>query len=179
MKTLILGGVKSGKSRHAEVIAASSGCPVTVIATAQPHDTEMRHRIYLHQRQRPPGWQLVEEPLALGAAISEHSAPDRFVIIDCLTLWLTQLLGLGDQQRLQDELQRLLNAVSDIDANIALVGNESSMGVTPLGALTREYCDRAGVLHQQLAARCDTVILTIAGLPQYLKGGPPSLRTST
>ncbi len=178
MKTLILGGVKSGKSRQAEAIATSSGRPVTVIATAQPHDTEMRLRIQRHQDQRPTGWRLVEEPLALGAALANHCTADRFVIVDCLTLWLTQLLMQSDRQRLQTELQTVLNAVSDADGSLAMVGNESSMGITPLGELTRAYCDHAGVLHQKLAARCDRVILTVAGLPHYLKGNPSTQRSS-
>lgn len=172
MKTLILGGHKSGKSSYAEQLGQASGKPVTLIATAQALDDEMALRIQRHRDERPRDWQVSEEPLALGQALRTSTTTQRFVIVDCLTLWLTQLLCLNDPARLQFELQSLLEAVDDTHGDLVLIGNETSMGVIPLGQLTRDFCDHSGWLHQRLAERCDRVILTIAGLPQLLKGSP-------
>ena len=97
MKTLILGGVRSGKSRLAEALALRSGLPVTYIATALPGDEEMRQRIEAHCQRRPPGWQVVEEPYALAGALHTHAAAGHCVIVDCLTLWLTQLLCASEE----------------------------------------------------------------------------------
>lgn len=172
MKTLILGGVKSGKSRRAEQLAIESGKAVTLIATARALDDEMSERIRRHKAQRNQDWHLIEEPLALAAALRANQTHSHCVVVDCLTLWLTQLLMLDDSTRLQYEMESLLDEVRNASADVILIGNESSMGITPLGQLSREFCDRAGVLHQQLAECCDTVILSIAGLPQYIKGSP-------
>lgn len=170
MKELILGGVRSGKSRLAEQHAAATGLPVIYVATAHAQDAEMRARILHHQSNRPAHWQLVEEPLALASALQKHAAEGHCVLVDCLTLWLTNLLCLEDEARLQQEIAALLNALSTLPGEIILVSNETGMGVVPLGELTRRYCDEAGRLHQALAQQSDQVILTVAGLPLYLKG---------
>ena len=170
MKELILGGMRSGKSRLAEQHAQESGLTVTYIATATAQDDEMRARIAHHQAQRPNHWQLVEEPLALAAALQRHAAHDRCLLVDCLTLWLTNLLCLENEARLQEETSALLEALPKLPGHIILVSNETGMGVVPLGELTRRYCDEAGRLHQAVAARCDKVLLTVAGLPLNLKG---------
>ena len=170
MKELILGGMRSGKSRLAELHARESGLPVTYFATATAQDDEMRQRIAHHQAQRPGHWQVVEEPLALAAALHRHAAENHCVLVDCLTLWLTNLLCLDDEARLRQEVAALLDALPDLPGQIILVSNETGMGVVPLGELTRRYCDEAGRLHQAVAARCDKVILTVAGLPLNLKG---------
>jgi len=170
MKELILGGVRSGKSRLAEQHALASGFPVTYIATATADDDEMRKRIAHHQAQRPAQWQLVEEPLALAATLQRHAAENHCLLVDCLTLWLTNLLCVEDDQRLQTEVAALLNILPTLPGHIILVSNETGMGVVPLGELTRRYCDEAGRLHQALAATCNQVILTVAGLPLTLKG---------
>ncbi|HXU93462.1 MAG TPA: bifunctional adenosylcobinamide kinase/adenosylcobinamide-phosphate guanylyltransferase [Gallionella sp.] len=170
MKELILGGVRSGKSRLAEEHAQATTLPVTYIATATAQDDEMRQRIAHHQAQRPDHWQLVEEPVALAAALQRHAAEDRCLLVDCLTLWLTNLLCLDDEPRLRREIDALLDALPKLPGTVILVSNETGMGVVPLGELTRRYCDEAGRLHQAVAARCDKVILTVAGLPLVVKG---------
>lgn len=170
MKELILGGMRSGKSRLAEQHARESGLPVVYIATATAQDDEMRARIAHHQAQRPGHWQLAEEPLALAAALRQHTAADRCVLVDCLTLWLTNLLCLDDEARLRREVDALLEALPGLPGRIIFVSNETGMGVVPLGELTRRYCDEAGRLHQAVAAQCDRVILTVAGLQLMVKG---------
>lgn len=170
MKELILGGMRSGKSRLAEQHAQESNLPVTYLATATAQDDEMRQRIAHHQAQRPDRWQLVEEPIALAGALQRHAAEDRCVLVDCLTLWLTNLLCLDDEPRLRGEIDALLQVLPELPGTVILVSNETGMGVVPLGELTRRYCDEAGRLHQAVAARCDKVILTVAGLPLVVKG---------
>lgn len=170
MRELILGGVRSGKSRLAEQHAQASGLPVTYLATATVEDDEMRARIAHHQAQRPGHWQLVEEPLALAAALQRHAAAGQCVLVDCLTLWLTNLLCAQDEARLRQEVSALLKVLPGLPGHIILVSNETGMGVVPLGELTRRYCDEAGRLHQAVAQCCEKVILTVAGLPLNLKG---------
>lgn len=172
MKELILGGIRSGKSRLAEQRALASGLAVTVVATATADDDEMRQRIALHREHRPQSWHLVEEPLALAAVLHAHAAPERCLLVDCLTLWLTNLLCAQDERRLGEERDALLAALPGLPGRIILVGNETGMGIIPLGELSRRFCDEAGRLHQELAQRCDRVIFTVAGLPHILKGTP-------
>ncbi len=170
MRELILGGMRSGKSRLAEQHAQASGLPVTYLATATVDDDEMRARIAHHQAQRPGHWQLAEEPLALASALKRHTASGRCVLVDCLTLWLTNLLCAQDEARLQHEVEALLQILPSLPGFIILVSNETGMGIVPLGELTRRYCDEAGRLHQAVAQCCERVILTVAGLPLTLKG---------
>ncbi|MHB8453664.1 MAG: bifunctional adenosylcobinamide kinase/adenosylcobinamide-phosphate guanylyltransferase [Acidiferrobacterales bacterium] len=170
MKELILGGVRSGKSRLAEQRAQASGLAVTYVATATAADAEMRARIAQHQRRRPSDWRLVEEPLALARVLEEQTAPDRCVLVDCLTLWLTNLLGAGDKQGFGTQRQALIEVLPRLPGRVILVSNETGLGVVPLGELSRRFCDEAGWLHQDLAQCCDRVTLTIAGLPHLLKG---------
>ena len=147
MKELILGGVRSGKSRLAEQHARESGLPVTYIATATVQDDEMRARVAHHQAQRPDHWAIVEEPLALAAALQRHAAANHCVLVDCLTLWLTNLLCAEDEARLHREIAALLDVLPGLPGHIILVSNETGMGIVPLGELTRRYCDEAGRLH--------------------------------
>ena len=172
MKELILGGVRSGKSRLAQQLAIESGLAVVFLATATAGDPEMQRRIAEHKRRRPSSWTLVEEPHRLAHMLREHAWAQRCVLVDCLTLWLTNLLCAGDDAMLEAEYKALVELLPRLPGHIILVSNEASMGVTPLGELTRCFCDRAGRLHQDLAQRCDRVILTVAGLPQVLKGAP-------
>jgi adenosylcobinamide kinase/adenosylcobinamide-phosphate guanylyltransferase len=173
MKTLILGGVRSGKSRLAERLALESGRPVTYIATATAGDAEMASRIAAHRVRRPADWTVIETPLTLAASVQEHARGGGCLIVDCLTLWLTNLLLAGDDGALAREQQALLDALDDLPGDLVMVGNETGMGIVPLGELTRRYCDAAGRLHQDVAARCDRVLLTVAGLPLALKGDLP------
>ena len=169
MKTLILGGVRSGKSRLAESLAARSGKPVTYIATAGVGDAEMRARIEAHRARRSPDWTVVEEPIRLGCALQACGTNGAFVLVDCLTLWLTNLLVANDAAQFARERDALLATLPRLDGEIALVSNETGMGIMPLGELTRRFGDEAGRLHQELAQICDRVVLTVAGLPMVLK----------
>ena len=170
MKTLILGGVRSGKSRLAERLAIESTMPVTYIATATVQDAEMQQRIALHQVRRPEHWRLVEEPLQLAQALTALAQPDHCLLVDCLTLWLTNLLMSNDDERLAKEIHAFVTAVPNLPGTIILVSNETNLGIVPLGEMSRRFCDEAGLLHQKIAQVCDRVVLTVAGLPHLLKG---------
>ncbi len=171
MIELILGGARSGKSRLAEQRAQASGLAVTYIATSQAHDAEMAERIRQHRERRPTDWGLVEEPLALARVLRREADSQRCLLVDCLTLWLTNLLLDSDPQRLQHERQALLECLSELPGQVILVSNETGMGIVPLGELSRRYVDEAGWLHQDLAQRCERVSFCVAGLPMILKGG--------
>jgi adenosylcobinamide kinase/adenosylcobinamide-phosphate guanylyltransferase len=158
MLQLLLGGARSGKSRLAERLAGDSGLAVTYIATSQPVDGELDQRVRLHRQRRPAEWALVEEPLALARVLRERAGPGNVLLVDCLTLWLTNLL-------LQD-------CLAELPGEILFVSNETGLGVVPMGELTRRYVDEAGLLHQALAERCQRVVLCVAGLPLTLKGTP-------
>ena len=170
MRNLILGGARSGKSRLAEQLASANGLPVTYIATSQPLDGEMNQRVLLHRQRRPDDWGLIEEPLALAAVLRAEAAEGRCLLVDCLTLWLTNLLMLEDDQRLAEERDALLACLEQLPGTVILVSNETGLGVVPMGELTRRYVDLAGWLHQAVAERCQRVVLTVAGLPLILKG---------
>lgn len=171
MKTLVLGGTRSGKSRLAEQLATDTGFSVTYIATATAGDGEMGERIALHQQRRPNNWALCEEPVRLSQALITHAKPNHCLLVDCLTLWLTNLLMQNDEV-LNKEKSALLDCLSRLPGCIIFVSNETNMGITPMGELSRRYVDEAGLLHQQIAAESEQVILTVAGLPHYLKGQP-------
>lgn len=172
MQELILGGARSGKSRLAERLADESGLEVTYIATSQALDGEMSERIRAHRDRRPAQWALVEEPLQLARVLSEQASAQRCLLVDCLTLWLTNLLLLDDDARLQHEREALLASLANLPGRLILVSNETGLGVVPMGELTRRYVDEAGLLHQAIAERCQRVVFTVAGLPMVLKGDP-------
>ncbi len=168
--TLILGGARSGKSRYAEQQAEQTGLEVVYIATATAGDTEMAARIHRHQADRPAHWQTVEEPLALGDALLANARHDRVLLVDCLTLWLSNLLGSGDDRRYERETTTLLNLLPTLPGQLIMVSNEVGQGIIPVGELNRRFVDEAGRLHQQIAAQADQVMLMVAGLPLQLKG---------
>jgi adenosylcobinamide kinase / adenosylcobinamide-phosphate guanylyltransferase len=172
MRSLILGGARSGKSALAERWAVESGRDVVYIATAERRDSEMDARIGMHRARRPAEWSCVEEPLALAAALLRHAATERCVLVDCLTLWLSNLLCLDDEARFEHEREALLGAVIDAPGMVLLVSNEAGLGIVPMGELNRRFVDEAGRLHQALAARCERVVFTAAGLPLMLKETP-------
>jgi adenosylcobinamide kinase/adenosylcobinamide-phosphate guanylyltransferase len=170
--TLILGGVRSGKSRLAERLARESGLPVTYVATATASDEEMQARIAAHRQRRPADWELVEEPLALPAVLASRCRPGQCVLVECLTLWLANLLWAEEVGRLDRELAALDHLLPALPGQVLFVGNEVSMGVIPANELARRYGDLAGSLHQRIAAQAQRVVLTVAGLPLVLKGPP-------
>jgi len=171
MRTLILGGVKSGKSRLAEQLANRHSDAVTLIATGAAHDAEMAERIKLHQRTRASHWRTIEEQLSVADVLQSLNTTDApTVVVDCMTLWLTNLAMDSDESRLDTEKRAFLKAVECFRGRLLIVSNETNMGIIPMGELSRRFCDEVGLLHQALAACCDQVILCVAGLPHYLKG---------
>ena len=173
-RTLVLGGVKSGKSRHAQQLAESYD-DVVFIATARAGDAEMQQRIDRHRKDRPATWHVIEEPRYLVEQLQTvqadaASARSPLVLVDCLTLWLTQLCSEDlSADELHTECERLAHQVAEVTYPLILVSNELNMGVTPLGEFSRRYCDAAGLMHQSIADVCDTVTLVVAGLPLPLK----------
>lgn len=166
MKELVLGGARSGKSRHAERTALATGAAVVYVATATAGDDAMAERIRRHRADRPADWSTVEVPLDLAGALEASAAPDRCLLVDCLTLWLSNCLGAGDWAARR---QALLESLPDLPGTVLLVSNEVGQGVVPLGELSRRFVDEAGWLHQDLAAICDRVTFVTAGIPQTLK----------
>jgi len=180
-RTLVFGGARSGKSAYAEQLAAASGKEVVYIATAAAGDAEMAARIAHHRTQRPQHWHTVEEPLALAASLAEWRAPRRLVLVDCLTLWLSNLMFSDGTQypdvgmielpaRFHEQRAALLSELATERGDVVLVSNEVGMGIVPWGAVSRSYADEAGRLNQSVAAVCDRVIFVAAGLPLILKG---------
>ena len=167
---LILGGTRSGKSLLAEQLAEGSELEVHYVATAEAGDGSMAARIAKHREQRPASWPLIEEPFELSSVIAEMANPNRLLLIDCLSLWLTNWLLKDDRAAWQAQKAAFLFALEQASGPVILVSNETNMGVVPMGELSREFCDQTGLLHQQVAKRCDRVVLAIAGLPQVLKG---------
>ena len=170
MKTLVLGGVRSGKSRYAGELARAAARPVTLIVTGAAGDAEMAARIEAHRVSRPSEWHVVEEPTRLSAALRAASAPARVVIVDCLTLWVTNLLCGGGPEALERETAELLDTLPRLDGELIMVANEVGLGIVPINALARRFADDAGALHQRLAALCDRVVLMVAGLPLTVRG---------
>lgn len=169
MLQLILGGARSGKSRLAEKIALESGLNVIYIATAQPLDEEMQERILHHQESRPREWQVIEEPLYLSEKLQEIDAQNQLILIDCLTLWMSNLL-LQDASELQmSQCQKLLTILPNLKSEIILVSNETGLGVVPMGNISRKFIDESGRLHQQIGQIAQKVVFCIAGFPIILK----------
>ena len=165
-RILILGGARSGKSAHAESLMPTRGSKV-YIATAEPGDEEMADRIAAHRARRGHGWTVVEAPLDLAAAIRSHCRPGAPVLVDCVTLWLSNvLLAERDVAACVDEL---IDAVSAAAGTLILVSNEVGMGIVPDNALARRFRDAAGWANQRLAAVADEVVFMAAGLPLVLK----------
>lgn len=169
MLQLILGGARSGKSRLAEKIALESGLNVIYIATAQPLDEEMQERILHHQESRPREWQVIEEPLYLSEKLQEIDAQNQLILIDCLTLWMSNLL-LKDASELQmSQCQKLLTILPNLKSEIILVSNETGLGVVPMGNISRKFIDESGRLHQQIGQIAQKVVFCVAGFPIILK----------
>ena len=169
--TLVLGGVRSGKSRFAEGLILGAAESALYLATAEAgtsaRDPEMRHRIEQHKTRRGKRWETIEPPLDLAAALQDHCRTDRPILVDCLTLWLSNILAAG--RDVANEIRSLLDAVAGLEGTVIFVSNEVGLGVVPQNALARQFCDHAGTLHQELAAQADQVVFVTAGLPLYLK----------
>lgn len=196
--TLIFGGARSGKSAYAEHLAQRAqqqGRQIAYIATAAAGDDEMSQRIACHQQRRPADWQTVEAPLELAAALRSQAGQGRLVLVDCLTVWLSNLLFSESQdfpetgliaapQTFLQQRAALLQTLAELSGNginnpareeleIVLISNEVGMGIVPMGAINRWFVDEAGRLNQALAAQADNVAWVAAGLPLWLKGAAP------
>lgn len=168
--TFVLGGARSGKSRFAESFAYD---PKVYIATAQAFDDEMRARIAKHQLQRGDGWSTFDAPLDLVATLQHADRPGHFVLVDCLTLWLSNLMLAETDWSL--DLEKLIVALGSAKADVVLVSNEVGLGIVPDTPLGRKFRDAQGITNQSVAAIAETVIFMAAGLPLLLKGRLPKL----
>lgn len=168
--TLVLGGIRSGKTALAEAQAAALPQPVVYVATATAGDDEMANRISRHQAIRPQAWGLVEEPLNLAKVLREHGqlSPAPCLLIDCMSLWLSNLLHLGGEQ-LDLQREAFLQQIEAYPGPLVIVSNETGLGTIGMDPLTRKFCDELGWLNQALAQRCQRVVMAIAGLPLILK----------
>ncbi len=165
--TLVLGGARSGKSRHAETLIEASGLAPYYVATAEALDNEMHERITRHQARRGNHWQTIEEPLRLTETLHSVTAEGRALMVDCLTLWLTNLMV--HDLAVDAEVKGLIDSLERLEGATIFVSNEVGQGVMPTNAMARAFMDHAGFLHQRLAGKADRVVLMTAGLPQQLK----------
>ena len=164
--SFVLGGARSGKSRYAESLIGATGRAALYLATAEARDDEMRARIAAHRARRPAAWAALEEPLEIvNPLLAEETRP---VLVDCLTLWLANLMSAG--RDVGYEIERLLSALPRLKTPVVLVANEVGLGIVPENALARDFRDHAGRLNQGVAARAERVVFVAAGLPLALKG---------
>ena len=168
MLEFVLGGARSGKSHYAQQQAVASGLPVVYIATATAGDEEMQARIHAHRQTRPVNWTTCEEPYELAKVLNQYNNQDTFIVVDCLTLWLSNLLARPTTYYEQQVIE-FLNILQDMQASAVFVSNEVGMGIVPLGELSRRFVDEAGRLHQRLAQTCQRVTQMIAGIPNVIK----------
>jgi adenosylcobinamide kinase/adenosylcobinamide-phosphate guanylyltransferase len=164
--TLVLGGARSGKSAHAEALVAAGGAAI-YLATAEAGDDEMAARIRLHRARRGRGWETVEEPLALAPVLAAVCRPERPVLVDCLTLWLANLMAAGRDP--EAETAALIRTLPGLAGRVVFVTNEVGLGLVPETPLGRTFRDAAGRLNQAVAAAADRVVFVAAGLPLILK----------
>ena len=166
---LILGGARSGKSQRALALAAAAGCARRrFLATAEAFDVEMAERIARHRADRGVGWETIETPLNLAETISNNAGRDAICLVDCLTLWLSNLMHEG--RNVEAESSRLCESLQNTDGQVILVSNEVGLGLVPETPLGRRFRDAQGRLNQDVAAVCDRVEFVAAGLPMTLKG---------
>lgn len=169
--TFILGGSRSGKSSYAlQMAQAAKKRKVAFIATCQPLDAEMRQRIIRHKRSRPLAWETYEEPLHLARVIEQISAQYQLLIIDCLTLWVSnRILRKAADTAVYNEMDRVVARLKKSKANALIVANEVGLGIVPRSALARRFRDLAGSLNQRVAAQADEVFFMVAGIPRRIK----------
>ncbi len=169
--TFIIGGCRSGKSNHAQVLAEEIPGKKLYLATCVPQDTEMHARVKLHQQQRGPEWETLEEPVRLAAALELRSRECRAILLDCLTLWTSNiLLSPGGLPELEKERQALVECLDKVDCPVFIVSNEVGTGIVPENELARLYRDEAGRVNQMIAAAADRVVWMVAGIPVKIKG---------
>ena len=169
-RILVLGGSRSGKSRYAQQLAEASGLTKVLVATAQAFDDEMGERIGRHRRDRSVDWRTREEPMRLADALSSESQAGTVLLVDCLTLWLSNVMLAGhDAESASEELAA---AIAESAGPLILVSNEVGSGIVPATPLGRSFRDRQGWLNQAVAACCDVVVLVTAGCPQLVKPAP-------
>ena len=166
--TLVLGGARSGKSAFAETLVEAASASRLYIATGQAWDEEMRERIASHQSRRGEGWETVEAPLDLTRALADHARPDRPILVDCLTLWVTNLML--DEHDIAQAFDEMLATLAGLAGPVVLVSNEVGLGIVPDNAMARAFRDHAGRLHQSIASLADEVHFVTAGLPLKMKG---------
>lgn len=171
MKQLITGGIRSGKSALAEHQALASESPVLYVATATAGDGEMAERIRRHQARRPADWQLVEEPLDLAEVLRTSADRSPCVLIDCMSLWVSNLMH-REPDGMAERVDDFLSALETYPGEVVVVSNEVGLGLVPMDAMSREFCDQLGWLNQSLAQRCDRVMMAVSGLSLVLKGEP-------
>jgi adenosylcobinamide kinase/adenosylcobinamide-phosphate guanylyltransferase len=167
---LVLGGARSGKSRFAQALAESTSSQRLFIATAQAGDGEMAARIARHRADRGSGWETHEEPLELAAALRAEAREDRALLVDCVTLWLSNLMSAG--RDLDREISVLAKEIARLSGPAILVSNEVGLGIVPESKLGREFRDWQGRANQELAKACEAVVFLAAGLPTLLKPAP-------
>ncbi len=165
--TLVLGGARSGKSRYAEGLVDRHPGRRTYLATAEVLDDEMAARVKTHRDRRDSDWKTVEAPLDLANALKAETEQGAAVLVDCLTLWLGNLLGA--ERDAEAEIAGLIAAVGQFGGPVVFVSNEVGLGIVPDNALARRFRDVAGILHQRLAEKADRVVFVVAGLPMHLK----------
>ncbi len=170
-RVLVLGGARSGKSRTALQLAEQASSQRIYVATAQAFDGEMRERIALHRLERDHSWQTVDAPLELPQVIQAQTGPEKAVLVDCLTLWLSNIV-LAERDPAH-EADRLIGAVRDAQGPLILVSNEVGQGIVPSTPLGRSFRDEQGRLNQRIADACDAVVFVAAGCPILLKPAPP------
>ncbi|MFL0809189.1 MAG: bifunctional adenosylcobinamide kinase/adenosylcobinamide-phosphate guanylyltransferase [Agarilytica sp.] len=168
MKHLILGGARSGKSRFAENKALALGASPYYIATATADDDEMGERISNHKISRGECWKTIEEPIYLGKLLHDLCDPNNVILIDCMTLWLSNCLH---KNVFKEEKRAFVESLKACSASVIIVSNEVGSGIVPLGKLSRDFVDESGWLNQELAVVSDQVTLVVAGLPMTLKSG--------
>ena len=168
----MLGGARSGKSLFAESLARDSGEQPVYVATAEFVDDEMRHRIEIHRARRGKAWRTVEAPIELAQAIARHNTPRACLLVECLTVWLGNLVHHG--RDVDSATQALLGSLIEASGPLVLVANEVGLGIVPDNALAREFRDRAGRLNQAVAGMAGSVYFVTAGIPMVIKGSRPS-----
>ncbi len=167
ISVLVLGGARSGKSAFAERMAADCGLKKIYLATGRAFDGEMEDRIAKHQQDRGEGWTTIEEPLKLAETLTNNSKPDRIILVDCLTLWVTNLMMA--KKNLEAECETLCQCLDNLKGPVIFVSNEVGQGIVPDNKMARAFRDHAGRLHQMIASKAETVYFVTAGLPQKLK----------